>query len=103
MITSVSFAKLYSSSSIQRVNQFENERLEATAAVENGDVAAAWDEARAEVEAENARREAAYQEAEERRREEYQAERARERAEREARRAAYGGTQTTADDGDLAF
>lgn len=100
MITQVSYAKLYSSSSIQRVNQFENERLEATATVENGDVAAAWDEARAEVEAENQRREEAYQEAQRKRREEYQAEQERRRAEREAARQR---PQTAADGEDLPF
>ncbi len=86
MITSVTYGRLYSSASARRVAQFENERLEATATVENGDVAAAFAEARAEVEQENQRREEAYQEAERKRREEYQAEQERQRAEREAAR-----------------
>lgn len=60
-IKEVTFERLYSDANIKRVSRFENERLGATATVENGDVAAAWNEVRAEVEAENARREAARQ------------------------------------------
>lgn len=44
MITQVVYARLY------KLPDFENERFEAVAIIENGDVAAAWSEARACVE-----------------------------------------------------
>ena len=100
-IKEVTFERVYSSSSIQRVGQFENERLGAMAIIdEGGDVAAAFAEARAVVEQENQRREEAYQEAERKRREEYQVVQERRRAERETARQK---PQTTVDGGELPF
>lgn len=49
MITSVTYMRLYN------LGNYENDRLYATAAVENGDVDAAFDEAIAAVEAQHAR------------------------------------------------
>lgn len=72
--------------SARRIPRLENERFEVIVTVET-DVASAFAEARTEVEAEHARREAAYVEAERLRQEEFDARQRQMRIERDAARA----------------
>lgn len=94
----VTFARLYGSASTRRMSQYENERIEITVTVV-GSVEQAFAEARAEVEAENARREEAYAEAERERQAIYE----RERAERLAARLAAQEAATATKATDLPF
>jgi hypothetical protein len=94
MITTVTYARLFN------LGNYENERLEVTATVENGDVSAAFLECHTAVVAEQAQLVAEREAAEKRRREEWEAEQAEKRAKRDAERIAR--TQATGNE-DLEF